>query len=202
MIRDEVVIKLRGEPLSTFSVFIPMVGSDAKAPAEKAASELAKHGVKSYWDGDRKLGTAYAKLFGNPEGLKVAWDVYFVYGPDAVWGEGPPKPAFYMHQLKADDPLCLDGPKFRQAVEKELKKVQPTKKLVLLTREGCTGTAAMKKNLDAALKDLPGWSYEVADLGKLPQGDPRRGYPTPTLLTDGRDVFGMPEPKGSADSPG
>jgi hypothetical protein len=60
----------------------------------------------------------------------------------------------------------------------------------------------MRKNLDAALNSLKGWSYEVLDLGKLPKGDPRRGYPTPTLLLKGHDVFGMPEPRGEADSPG
>ena len=201
VIRDEVILKLRGKPLSTYSVFIPMVETDAKAPAEKAAKGLAKHGVRSYWDGNRKLGAAYAKLFGNPDGLKVAWDVYFIYGPNAVWGKSPPKPSYYMHQLKENDPLCLDGPKFRQAVEKELKKVKLSQKLVLLTREGCTGTASMRKNLDAALKNLPGYTYELVDLGKLPHGDPRRGYPTPTLLKDGRDVFGMPAPKRAADPP-
>lgn len=203
VIRDEVVMKLKGKPLKTYSVFIPMVDSDAEAPAEESAKGLAKHGIKSYWDGDRKLGAAYAKLYGNPKGLKAAWDVYFVYGPDAAWGKTPPKPAFYMHQLSGDDPaLFLDGAKFRPAVEKELKKVKSMHRLLLLTREGCTGTAEMRKNLDAALKAMPGWSYEVVDLGKLPQGDPRRGYPTPTLLQDGKDVFGMPAPKAGADSPG
>lgn len=202
MIRDEVILKLKGKPLSTFSVFLPMVDGDSAAPAEQAARGLAKHGVKSYWDGERKLGAAYAKVFGNPDGLQVAWDVYFVYGPNAIWGKTPPKPDFYMHQLKENDALCLDGPKFRQAVEKQLAKVKPSKKLVLLTRDGCSGTKTMRKNLNVALKSLPGWSYEVVDLAKLPKGDPRRGYPTPTLLKDGKDVFGMAEPKGSADSPG
>jgi hypothetical protein len=60
----------------------------------------------------------------------------------------------------------------------------------------------MRKNLDKALEGMQSWSYELVDLGKLPEGDARRGYPTPTLLRDGKDVFGMAEPKGGADSPG
>lgn len=203
VIRDDVVLKLKGKPLSVYSVFIPMVGGDANAAAERSATELARYGIKSFWDGDRKLGAAYADLYGNPKGLKVAWDVYFLYGPGAVWGKTPPKPAFYMHQLSGGDPsLCLDGPKFRAAVQRELKKMGSSKKLVLLTRGGCTGTPAMRKNLDAAMQKLDGWSYEVVDLASLPQGDRRKGYPTPTLLRDGKDVFGMRAPPADSDSPG
>ena len=102
-----------------------------------------------------------------------------------------------MHQLRDCDRPCLDGPRFRQAVERELKKVKPILKLVLLTREGCAGTATMRKNVGAA-----GYSYELIDLDKLPITDTRRGYPTPTLLKASKDVFGMAEPKARADSPG
>lgn len=197
VIRDEVILKLKGKPLSVFSVYIPMVAGDAKLPADQSAKTLSKYGVKSYWDGDRKLGESYAKYLKLDRALQVAWDVYFVYGPEAVWGKTPPKPAYTMHQLKENDPLCLDGPKFRQAVEKELKKVKATRNLVLLTREGCGATAAMRKNLDTA-----GLAYEVLNLATLPKDDLRRGYPTPTLLRDGKDVFGMAEPRAGADAPG
>ncbi|HUX33128.1 MAG TPA: hypothetical protein VMV51_04585 [Gemmatimonadaceae bacterium] len=67
--------------------------------------------------------------------------------------------------------------------------------LVVLTRDGCGNTAAMRRNLDEALR-LVGMptDYLVADLGALPGADPRRGYPTPTLLWGGADVFGMEVP--------
>jgi hypothetical protein len=35
----------------------------------------------------------------------------------------------------------------------------------------------------------------VIDLASLPATDPRRAYPTPTLLYAKRDIFGMPEPQ-------
>lgn len=203
MIRDEVVLKLKSKTLATYSVFIPMVPADASSAAEGSATELARHGIKSYWDGDRKLGAAYADLYGNPNGLKVAWDVYFVYGPKAIWGKTPPKPSFYMHQLGGGDPaLFLDGTKFRKSVEVELKKVKAAHTLTLLTRSGCAGTVAMRKSLDAALLKMAGWTYDLVDIDTLPAGDPRRGYPTPTLLSRGRDVFGMSEPAPGSDSPG
>jgi hypothetical protein len=68
-------------------------------------------------------------------------------------------------------------------------------KLVFLTRDGCVNTATMRANLDAALKSLSvASSYDVVDQGTLPEGDIRRGYPTPTLLYGNSDVFGMPAP--------
>jgi hypothetical protein len=36
--------------------------------------------------------------------------------------------------------------------------------------------------------------YQFIDLDTLPASDARRGYPTPTLLYRGRDLFGMPVP--------
>lgn len=67
--------------------------------------------------------------------------------------------------------------------------------LVFLTRDGCVNTPDMVNNLDDALKAL-GWptDYQYLDIGKLPKTDGRTGYPTPTLLWKGKDIFGMPAP--------
>ena len=69
-------------------------------------------------------------------------------------------------------------------------------KLVFLTRGGCANTETMRANLDVALKSMGSTStYDVVDLDTLPDADARRGYPTPTLLYENRDVFGLPEPR-------
>lgn len=67
--------------------------------------------------------------------------------------------------------------------------------LTLVTREGCVLTDQMRGHLDAALKlkNLPA-TYRMVDLDTLPASDSRRGYPTPTLLYKGVDLFGMPAP--------
>ena len=76
----------------------------------------------------------------------------------------------------------------------------PTRKsvradLVFITRDGCVNTPDMFNNLDDALRSLNlALDYQVVNLGTLPKSDPRTGYPTPTVLYRGRDVFGMPEP--------
>ena len=70
------------------------------------------------------------------------------------------------------------------------------KDLTFLTRDDCVNTPDMMFNLDDALKAL-GWpnDYQFINIGKLPKTDVRTGYPTPTLLWKGRDIFGMPAPK-------
>lgn len=203
VIRDDVVLKLKDRRLVTFSVFIPMIDGDSKAPAVASGQALSKHGIKSYWDGQKKLGTAFAKAMKAPKELPIVWDTYLVYGPDAVWGKTPPKPSFYMHQLKENDPLFLDGKKFRAEIERELKKMKPNNKLVFLTRDGCANTAVMRKNLDAAIAKVGSLlPYDVVNLDDLPAGDVRKGYPTPTILLDNVDPFGMREPKLGSQSVG
>ena len=67
--------------------------------------------------------------------------------------------------------------------------------LVFITRDGCVNTPDMFNSLDDALRSLNlALDYEVVNVGTLPKSDPRTGYPTPTVLYRGRDVFGMPEP--------
>jgi hypothetical protein len=80
--------------------------------------------------------------------------------------------------------------------------MQSSYDLTFLTRDGCTKTAVMRGRLDEALaRQGRPVRYHLIDLATLPAGDPRRGYPTPTLLLDGRDLFGMPEPQPPLPAP-
>jgi hypothetical protein len=76
------------------------------------------------------------------------------------------------------------------------------KNLVFLTREGCVNTVTMRANLDDALKvlALPN-DYQFVNADTLKESDPRGGYGTPTVLFEGRDLFGMEEPTVPHPSP-
>jgi len=75
--------------------------------------------------------------------------------------------------------------------------------LVLVTRDGCANTPVMRRHLEEALQALGRpIDYRVIDLGTLPASDCRRGYPTPTLLGDGVDLFGMEAPTPPFPEPG
>ena len=69
------------------------------------------------------------------------------------------------------------------------------KPIEFLTRSGCVQTKLMRVRTEAAIKaaGLPN-PYTVVDLDTLPASDTRKGYPTPTVLVGGVDLFGMEEP--------
>src|SRR5262245_36663881 len=69
------------------------------------------------------------------------------------------------------------------------------KDLTFLTRDGCVNTPEMRNNLEDALKAI-GWptDYQYINIGTLSKTDARTGYPTPTLLWKGRDIFVLPVP--------
>jgi hypothetical protein len=64
-----------------------------------------------------------------------------------------------------------------------------------LTRKGCVQTKMMQARTEAAITALalPN-PYAVVDLDMLAADDVRKGYPTPTVLVGGVDLFGMAKP--------
>ena len=74
--------------------------------------------------------------------------------------------------------------------------------LIFLTRDGCVNTSRMRSNLDQALKSLAlPTKYEFIDADKLKPSDLRRGYGTPTVLYQGRDLFGKTAPSAPPNAP-
>ncbi len=68
-------------------------------------------------------------------------------------------------------------------------------KIELLGFEGCPNTPELRANLKAALASIgTGWTFTDTNQELLPESDLRRGWPTPTILVNGRDTFGMPAP--------
>ena len=63
--------------------------------------------------------------------------------------------------------------------------------VTLLYFEGCPLTPRVRQELSAAAAGL-GLTLEEVDLARLPAGDERLRYGSPTVLVDGRDVFGLP----------
>lgn len=78
----------------------------------------------------------------------------------------------------------------------------PATSIEFLTREGCVQTAIMRARLDTAIEASGArLQYAVIDLDALPGTDVRKGYPTPTILRGGIDLFGMDQPKPPFDEP-
>lgn len=67
--------------------------------------------------------------------------------------------------------------------------------LEFLTRDGCKNTPVMLENLKTAIAEGQiAADYTVIQQGALSQDDPRVGYPTPTILLNGKDIFDLPVP--------
>lgn len=71
-------------------------------------------------------------------------------------------------------------------------------RIELLGFPGCPNTPAMRTNLLSALSPGERAAFRDVNQERLAAADPRRGWPTPTVLVDGRDLFGMPAPQTPA----
>jgi len=89
--------KIADPRLRTYAVWVPKRGGEEQ-DVRGATKYLSDRRVRHFWDGDGLLMKSYDRALSLGED---AWDIYFLYGPDARWdGELPPVPSFWMHQLR------------------------------------------------------------------------------------------------------
>ena len=86
---------------------------------------------------------------------------------------------------------CAREPDRHSAPHTEDRSMQIT----LLGFPSCPMTPALRSNVRTALTIISErWELVEVDQESLEPGDIRRGWPAPTLLVNGRDLFGMPAP--------
>ena len=161
---------------------------------------------------DHRLATA---LDDSIEVKRPQWDLYMLYAPGVRWtSEAPPMPTHWIRHLgRGEDRKTStywqdtpeSGPRegdlyaaIRAMADQAIGKPQAMK-IEVLGFEGCPNTSQTRANVEKAVASL-GVAANVAyvDQMNLAENDRRRGWPAPTVLVDGRDLFGMAEPKGSA----
>lgn len=76
-------------------VWSPQLGAEEKHVAG-AAELIDDPRVTQYWDPAMAAGRAFERVLGTPV---PAWDVWMLFGPEARWGESPPEPDWWEHQL-------------------------------------------------------------------------------------------------------
>ena len=108
--------------MRAYIIWLPIFGGDFKGEARKLSSGFQDKRVSYFLDPESETGTLWEPLLKTPS---IAWDVYMLYGPDARWGDQPPKPIFWMHQLgMVSGAPRLDQPAFEarlRALVDELK---------------------------------------------------------------------------------
>jgi hypothetical protein len=86
--------------ISVSIVWINMLPHDTEASAKESAKKFTSdQRVRHFYDPEKRSGIAIAQGLGAEEGM-VAWDMYLFYEIGSEWGEIPPSPANWMHQLK------------------------------------------------------------------------------------------------------
>jgi hypothetical protein len=102
-VNRSLLAKVDDARLQTFVVHVPVIGAKAKDVAP--ATELIESGhIRHYWNESGTFGWLVTDAAGlQHDGERVyAWDVWLIYGPEAVWdGRLPPRPRRLMHQLRA-----------------------------------------------------------------------------------------------------
>ena len=114
--QQEILEVVNDEKLTVYVVWTPVLQEDDRQAAIKAIGKVPDERATHFWDADKSLGFSLGRTVTLPRERQLAWDVYFVFDADAEWGDGPPQPSDWMHQLGTDE-RKLDGEKLRNAVE-------------------------------------------------------------------------------------
>ena len=108
---------LRGKEVEVYSVWVPILPSDARFTVGRATKSLQDPRVAHYWDGAGELVNGFAPVLGIED---KAWDVYLLYDQNAELKDAPPKPIYWQEQLGISDETKLDGPKLTDEINKLL----------------------------------------------------------------------------------
>jgi hypothetical protein len=85
-VQREILEPDRAAVLRVYAVWVPFLGGTSEA-ADVSRRVFPDPRVVQYWDGSALTSEWFAKNVDHSPG--PAWDVYYLYGPDATWTEVP-----------------------------------------------------------------------------------------------------------------
>lgn len=118
--------QVKNEKLRAYSVWVPILVTDAERAVPNATKRLSDNRVLHFWDSKAELVEAYKTILPTKnaetgEYIK-AWDVYLVFAPGVEWKDQPPVPGFWMHQLYSVDPKnAFDSKALSAEIQRALK---------------------------------------------------------------------------------
>ena len=87
--REEILERYPDAPLRVYAVWIPMIWSDRAGAVGRATPLLDDPRVEHFWDGEKETGRWFARKLEGDESGAAAWDVFYLFGAGAEWGEVP-----------------------------------------------------------------------------------------------------------------
>lgn len=148
---------------------------------------------------------------GKPE-PSPEWDLYMVFKPGVRWEDTSPRPDAFIRHIGRDEhgvarywrdrfntlPITGDLDEAMTRMGQDVISGPPSPRaagIELLGFPGCPHTPAMRRNLIAALESIDrGLTFREVNQEALAATDIRRGWPAPTVLVNGVDLFGMVPP--------
>jgi hypothetical protein len=122
VIEDQALTRIDSQKLKVYVVWIKKLIFDSRSAALGAMTQMPDRRTRHFWDPSGSLGRAYGKILDLPGKRRFAWDVYLVFDGKTRWGEAPPVPAFWMHQLGGSETgNRLEGRVFRDAIVQRLR---------------------------------------------------------------------------------
>ncbi len=120
--------QIKDENLRVYSVWVPILVSDAENWVPNAMKRLPDRRVGHYWDGKGELVEAYKTILptkqeDSNEYIK-AWDIYLLFPRNAEWKDKPPAPSYWMHQLPLDAKRRFNGDTLAAEVKELLHREQ------------------------------------------------------------------------------
>jgi hypothetical protein len=102
-VQENVLEKHPDADIRVYVVWLPVLATDERfGVANLLVDERATH----FWDGDRKVGTHFAAREGSAG--TFAWDVYYLFAPDAAWEDEP---------LSTSAPVVVESAKLADALQ-------------------------------------------------------------------------------------
>jgi hypothetical protein len=118
-----VLDQIKDPDVRVYAVWASVLKSDFEMAVGRATKRLPDERVSHYWDGEGELVKAYGRVLklANDE---TAWDVYYVYGREAEWGNEPPEPPFFMDQVGLPRGQPLDAAKLATEMRRLLQQTK------------------------------------------------------------------------------
>src|SRR3990172_3345638 len=121
VIQTDVLDVMDTHRVRAYVVWVSMLPNDEFEAAREARRLVPDRRAMPFWDAGPDLTEPFGPTLGLPPACP-AWDVYLLYPAGVTWGEEPPAPAHWQHQLPGvtGAPL-LDGGNFAEQLRSVLR---------------------------------------------------------------------------------
>jgi hypothetical protein len=198
--------RVSDDQVRVYVIWDPIFGGNFEGAAKELSYRFPDKRISYFKDPDSLAGKQWKQVLKLDN--EIAWDVYFLYGADAQWGNEPPQPDFWMHQLFG----VTKAPGFNEPVfEEKLKEMLNTVKekgstvddtqtnsnklkVEFLYFKSCPSHKQALENLKAALRETRTKAELILINVETPEKAEKVGFQgSPSIRINGKDLEGRDE---------